>query len=1327
VPTRVDRLLEKVGIATAGNPESPLAESRFALKMRVRGGLTACVAAAQQGTADISALLLENTAASLPTWQDCVQRWCIGDQPFDPELPMQQVPAVASLADTTLLVSVPIVAPKQVEESSSTCSTAPLPPPPPPPPSPTVASGAQQHLGPLLSGAAPPKCIIVPAEPIPLDDNPIGVGRTFASFAQCGFVIRALPTDTPVDDTPVDEQLSVGLRCASGYVAFRFGADGIQLLVPASMAQHIQEHHPRPPLCAGDEIVLAVTGQSVVADQSVAADRDSNLACQHILILYTKRRANVQCNSWTAELQVVTRELGTAEGVQPHFEVLLPDHCAIQMLPTPICPRTRHTEARCPAFCKYPKAPTAFDGGLDSELDGAPSVSDLQPVGHVGRFAPVPPPRPQQVTSVACLGQDGTDINPSDIAGSSADPRLPWTSDSNLFEVVERALTDLVTRGAITQEYGAKLLASVSDKYDSRTDMAECHELLDSIDAAIAKIDRMSDVRSAQQLLLSVLEPVAAACDARKAALASATADHGKRVLKQAKKYKGKKMTTRMLDEKRKLAAAGQHLRAAPPACAKVHRLLEAVRAALSAASTVDVEMSLAGGESPMADAEHEEEEAEPRTDGNDSEGALDEHVGGATTDVGGATTDVSGAVRTGDEVDTMLAIMIATAQTREAVVTLFSAGRQMATKLHAHMLQATDGGAQTAVGRVFVSGLCTDDARILRTVVCLYVQHLSGGKVGVAVHTSDGEMALASLRKSTGQPADAGDVKRLALAEVGRSVKQVKAELARSRDRRARALEAAITKHAAPDVPMDEVVDDGGGRGRGQASATAPALAKDRTELAQKGALLVEYLGELLCEHTPLRMNRPSGFDAHPIADTDPEFEEPDWSNPTAADSAFAQLHGIPWDIAKALRHLESQTRGRRQGTGRVLPTFLPNLQSPVGVAFTRRVLGRDLVDAAAEVRLFELGEAARSPDVSFAAFVRLIEQVHYEYLLAELRAAGMDLHDVSILPYIESGTTLSPAIHVSCWFHRYKSLVAELRKQMKNIRPMLAPLLSADIMLGVLGELPAGQPRIEALLKSLRDAIDAQNVASAIGVLEAPELQDGLVEAGHPFMAIVLKILAQGFAAIDSKGIPRAERVRRLTTLKTLCMLLLDTDVHDVHVIHDSRYTNVFGMQRDIIFTLMQNVDAVLWVLELHPDMDLFVVDPALTPDSLELYFSVISGLLGFKPTKTAALSAMAKIDFTRQMRGNADTRFVVIASSKSRYTHHKVARARYYKWNGASMMRAWPEVLGAGCETAAAHRVIVRRGIKMMRCAGTRAQFASIRTRVHNRVSAEPVDAE
>ena len=46
--------------------------------------------------------------------------------------------------------------------------------------------------------------------------------------------------------------------------------------------------------------------------------------------------------------------------------------------------------------------------------------------------------------------------------------------------MVERALADLATRGAITQEYGAKLLASVSDKYDSRPDMAECHKLLGS-------------------------------------------------------------------------------------------------------------------------------------------------------------------------------------------------------------------------------------------------------------------------------------------------------------------------------------------------------------------------------------------------------------------------------------------------------------------------------------------------------------------------------------------------------------------------------------------------------------------------------------------------------------------------------------------------------------------------------------------------------------------------------------------------------------------------------------------------------------------------------
>ncbi len=83
------------------------------------------------------------------------------------------------------------------------------------------------------------------------------------------------------------------------------------------------------------------------------------------------------------------------------------------------------------------------------------------------------------------------------------------------------------------------------------------------------------------------------------------------------------------------------------------------------------------------------------------------------------------------------------------------------------------------------------------------------------------------SLRKSSGQPADTGDVKRLALAEVRRTVKEVKTELAKSRQRSAGALKAAIPKHAALNVPMDEDVS------RRQASPAAPALAEGRTEPA--------------------------------------------------------------------------------------------------------------------------------------------------------------------------------------------------------------------------------------------------------------------------------------------------------------------------------------------------------------------------------------------------------------------------------------------------------------------------------------------------------------
>jgi hypothetical protein len=93
------------------------------------------------------------------------------------------------------------------------------------------------------------------------------------------------------------------------------------------------------------------------------------------------------------------------------------------------------------------------------------------------------------------------------------------------------------------------------------------------------------------------------------------------------------------------------------------------------------------------------------------------------------------------------------------------------------------------------------------------------------------------------------------------------------------------------------------------------------------------------------------------------------------------------------------------------------------------------------------------------------------------------------------------------------------------------------------------------------------------------------------------------------------------------------------------------------------------------------------------------------------------MAKVDFMRRKRGDADTRFVVIASSKARYAHHRVRRGRYERWNSASMMRAWPEVLGHGCETRVANRVVQKRRVKLMRCVGTRARFKSIRE-VHHK---------
>jgi hypothetical protein len=1241
-PSRIARLLAKTGITC--------------VEATVLAGLRGCVEEEERRDADVAASrvaatdaalaasLLAATGLSLHGWQTIAQWWCIGDRPFDPALPMQRVPASVGRDDDALLVRLP---------------SSPSPPPTPAAPSPPPPAVRNR------------RAIVAPVEFLA---NQASNDR--GRLAEFGVVITAIPK--------ADGPLAIGIRCALGFVGFSIDRAGrvraLQVGPGGELGAALVDEPEGPPLdpdrpnkatkppVVGTELVL------VVCHRTARSPTGGPAQYRWCLELFTKRPFTADIRMKSEHAQVVSTASPSHRAELTEFVVDMPADYAAEQLPTPICSMTEHSSCDGPT-CKYPKEPVE-----------APTLE-----APTRRFVPVPRPQPRTVTDAVVLAHDGTDINPDNLVGSESDPRQPWNNDTNLLEKVEEIVDRLVESGAITDQDGQRLSASVTDRYDSRPDMTLCQELLGSIDAAVAKLDGTSSLRDGQLALLPVLESVAAACAARKAQLEHAAAAHISKVEAQSKKYKGKELTTKRAQEIRKLRAAGLHLMLAPAACTQLNRNLEAVRRALQS--------GLSGELDDACDVDGDA----GREDWSDVDGD-DDPAESAPEKVGGDSSDrLADGAKRGDEIGTLHGVMAAMVHAREALVTVFSALRCLATKIHVFILQALDGSCATAVARLFVTGLRTDDARILRTLVSILVQHLSKGDVAVAVHSSDAEMALAKLRESQGQPADAGDAKRMALREVRQAVKDVQKKAAEDARSRVERLRAASQENAGEC-----------GRRRGPA-ALLPALSARRSDHAKKGALLERYTSELLRSHTPLRMDLPHAHDLHPIADTDPEYKNPDWTGPTKEDEALARFYGVPWDIAKALRHIESKTRGRRRGSDRDL--CHPNLQSLFGADFVERHLAHNVCDPAAELRLFELGAAASNPDVTFADFIALIEQVHYDWLLAELRAAGMDLHATSILPYVELGTTLSPAMHHLCWYHRFKSLVAELRRQLSAIRPLESPFLKADIMLEVLGGLPAGQPRIEALLKSLQGAVDAQNVASAIALLEAPELQEGLVKAGHPFMAIVLKILAQAFAAIDSKGIPREERRRRLVTLRTLCQLMLGTDVHDVHVNHDCRTSKVFGMQRDILFTLMQNCDVSLWVLELHPDMEWFVVDPAVTPDCNELYFSVIAGLLGYKPTKRDALSAMAKVDFMRRKRGDADTRFVVIASSKARYAHHRVRRGRYERWNSASMMRAWPEVLGHGCETRVANRVVQKRRVKLMRCVGTRARFKSIRE-VHHK---------
>jgi len=358
-----------------------------------------------------------------------------------------------------------------------------------------------------------------------------------------------------------------------------------------------------------------------------------------------------------------------------------------------------------------------------------------------------------------------------------------------------------------------------------------------------------------------------------------------------------------------------------------------------------------------------------------------------------------------------------------------------------------------------------------------------------------------------------------------------------------------------------------------------------------------------------------------------------------------------------------------------------------------------------APHIELWRLGDLARNPAVPLddREFVTALETVLYNHELNEARRQGRDLHEVTILP---DGNELLTSLD---FYHRYKTMVHQVVQQ--SIADEKTALLQRSELISALGEYKDADAEGRCLLKILDDKYDTQHVPSAAALLNSEKARTNLRKNGQYMMAQVLEVLAGAFAALDTHGLTRTERMKNLDLAYIMFRNIIGDGMHTVQIDQADRRLRVMGFSYDVITTLMQHIDVLRSLLASHPNMAVFLRETGVSSDSCENFFSLVwQYSIGVKPTKDGMIACVKKVEFVRKLRTQRGLGFVVRDGSKARYMHNKATGWKCARWNGPRKERVAP-LWEQPPEMLVYRDKILRRA---MNSTGTGTSYSGLRTK-------------
>jgi hypothetical protein len=254
----------------------------------------------------------------------------------------------------------------------------------------------------------------------------------------------------------------------------------------------------------------------------------------------------------------------------------------------------------------------------------------------------------------------------------------------------------------------------------------------------------------------------------------------------------------------------------------------------------------------------------------------------------------------------------------------------------------------------------------------------------------------------------------------------------------------------------------------------------------------------------------------------------------------------------------------------------------------------------------------------------------------------------------------------------HKGKRLLAALRAQLSQL--LGRDLQPGEVLLSKAHILAAcqNQPDLHIIARILEDNVDAQAVVLKDVLLSMRRLQQRLREVGHHVDAAVLEVLGEADMAWDMSGLTQEVRSARLNRLQRV---LTTVQLQRIRSCKGMGRGHVAGFPRDLLWVMAQNVAMRQQLIRQHPTLARYLNERALSQDDVELEFSSLVFLAGYKPEVETALSRLRSADTLAAVRSDPAAPIHILTSTKATYTYNERAEQRQGQdaWNDGRRLPA------------------------------------------------------